>query len=42
MARGLVDSIHPLVQNVVLLNLVYLLPIRLLGYMVLLRPSVVS
>jgi len=39
MAGGLVDSIHPLVQNIILLNPVYLLPIRLWGPMVLFRPS---
>jgi len=42
MARGLVDSVHPLVQNVVLLNSVYLLPIRLWVFVGLFRPSVVS
>jgi len=42
MARGLVDSIHPLVQNVVLLNSVYFLPIHPWVSMVLFRPSVVS
>ena len=42
MARGLVDSIHPVVQDAVLLNSVYLPPIRLWVSMVLFRPSVIS